>query len=58
VSPPAVIIRLEFERPPVVYADYLTEGDEVRMRDWLLVHPRWADLVNHAQELAAEAKAA
>jgi hypothetical protein len=58
MSAPCVVIRLEFERRPVVFADYLTESEEIRMADWLGVHGDYAELVARALELATEERAA
>jgi hypothetical protein len=59
VNPPAVVIRVEFERvEPVVFADYLDEGDELRMRDWLGRRPELSDLIRRALELADRERAA
>jgi hypothetical protein len=51
-NPPAVIIRLEFERPsPRIVCDYLHESDAVRMLDWLDAHPQLVALLEAAYEL-------
>jgi hypothetical protein len=58
VSAPALIIRIELERRPVVYADYLHEGEGLRMLDWLRHHPAQAELIERALELAKRERAA
>jgi len=55
VSPPATIIRIEFENTrPLVYADVLRESEQVRLDDWLRSQPRLLELVRHAIELERE----
>lgn len=58
MSAPAIVIRLELEEPLRVFAAWLCEGDELRMRLWLRDHPEHADLVARAMELAEEEPAA
>lgn len=55
---PAVLIRLELEAAPKVLIDALTEGESLRLEDWVSTHPDLAELVCRALELADEAKAA
>jgi hypothetical protein len=54
MSAPAIVIRLELERRPVVYLD--TEGDDeaARLNDWLAVTGQ-RELVDRAIELRAAA---
>jgi hypothetical protein len=52
MSGPAVLIVLVLEERPSVRIDALSEGDALRMSDWLAAHPRYADLVERAIELA------
>jgi len=59
VNPPAVVIRVEFERvEPVIYSDYLDEGDELRMAAWLERRPELAALISRALELVTTERAA
>ena len=59
MNPPAVVIRVEFERvEPVVYRDHLDDGDEQRMSAWLERRPELAELINLAPELVAAERAA
>jgi hypothetical protein len=58
MSGPAVVIRLELETTPRVIADYLSEGEERRMVDWLRAHPEQEDLVTRALEIARLGRAA
>jgi hypothetical protein len=59
VNPPAVVIRIEFERvEPVVFCDHVNEGDEARMDVWLGRHPELNDLIGCALELARRERAA
>jgi hypothetical protein len=55
VSTPAVVIRLEIERRPVVYLDTVSDGEETRLTDWLDAHPEQQALVDRALELRAAA---
>jgi hypothetical protein len=34
-NPPAIVIRLELERSPVVYVDAQHQGDVERLYDWI-----------------------
>jgi hypothetical protein len=57
--PPAVVIRLEFERSLLVYADCLDDGEEARPTVWLTeAHPEYGELAALAMELAERARAA
>jgi hypothetical protein len=59
VNAPAVIIRLEYEGPPVVYCDALHDGDEQRLAFWLVdTRPEYGELVARALELAERERAA
>lgn len=58
VSAPAVVIRLELERAPVLYFDCLNEGEEKRLHDWITARWKYAELVQQAAALILEAKAA
>jgi hypothetical protein len=49
--PPAVIIRIPFERGPQVLCDYLDEDAQARMLDWLIAHPELLRLIQEAIEL-------
>jgi hypothetical protein len=56
--PPAVVIRLEYERPPVVYCDALNDADELRLGFWLAeARPEYGELVSRALDLAARERA-
>jgi hypothetical protein len=48
---PAVIVRLELEAAPQVICDFLHEGDQSRMYDWLDAHPELRDMVCRAFQL-------
>lgn len=55
-TPPAVVIRLDFESPrPQVIRDLDEERDWPRMRDWLIAHPELRRLVLDAVALEREA---
>jgi hypothetical protein len=55
MNPPAVVIKIEFERlEPLVAADYISEEDQARMMDWLRQRPDLADLISHALDLEQE----
>jgi hypothetical protein len=59
VNPPSVHIVVEFERTePIVYADYLTDAEQVRMEAWLERRPELAALIGRAVELAERERAA
>jgi hypothetical protein len=59
VTAPAIVIRVEFERvEPVVFSDYLDDGDESRMAAWLDRRPELAALIERALELAEQERAA
>jgi hypothetical protein len=59
VTSPAVVIRFELERRPVVYVDALHEEDELRLRDWLdNGRPDLGALIDAAIELADETRQA
>jgi hypothetical protein len=59
VNPPAVVIRVEFERvEPVVYADYIDAADEARMAAWLERRPELAELIGRALEIVERERAA
>jgi len=57
-QPPVLLIRFEFEAPPRIVSICANEGEQRRLADWLLVHPRYADLIEAAYELEKEARAA
>ena len=57
MSAPAIVIRLELEAAPRIYADVLYEGDSDRLSLWLASMPRYADLFDEACRLAEEARA-
>lgn len=59
MNAPSIVIRVEFERvEPVVFCDYLDDGDDRRMVAWLGRRPELADLIAQAVALAQEARAA
>lgn len=58
MSPPAVIIRLEFEHSPAVVFDYLSGDEEQRMALWLAGHADYLELVDRALELCERERAA
>jgi hypothetical protein len=58
VNAPAVIIRLELEARPKLIADYLDDGEAVRMDEWLSQHPAYRQLVDDALRLAETERAA
>jgi hypothetical protein len=59
MNPPAIVIRVEFERvEPVVFSDTLDEGERDRLVAWLQRRPELHELVRRALELAQEARAA
>jgi hypothetical protein len=58
VSAPSVHIVLELEATPRVYCDYLHDGEEDRMRDWLAGHDDYLELIDRALELATRERAA
>jgi hypothetical protein len=47
-TPPAVVIRLEFERGPVVYNDTLGDWEASRLCDWITAHPDLVELLERA----------
>jgi hypothetical protein len=51
MSAPAIVIRLEIESSPVVYADVVSESEERRLGDWLASHPEQAELVRLAETM-------
>jgi hypothetical protein len=36
MSPPSLVVRVELEAQPVVVLDVTNEGEEQRLRDWLV----------------------
>jgi hypothetical protein len=56
VNAPAVVIRIELERRPVVYVEAGDDGEDARLRDWVTAHPRYAALVARARALELEAQ--
>jgi hypothetical protein len=55
---PAIVIRLELESAPRVFADCLDDGEEARLADWLAEHPAYVRLVEDAAALAKTRRAA
>lgn len=55
---PALLIRIELEAPPRLAVVCATEGDELRLRDWLGSHPDLLELADRALELACAAEVA
>jgi hypothetical protein len=51
VSAPAVSVVFGLEASPRVRLDYVDEGDEIRMLDWLEAHPEYLRLISLAMEL-------
>jgi hypothetical protein len=51
VSVPSVAIVFGLEESPKVRMDYVDEGDELRMLDWLEAHPEYLRLISLAMEL-------
>jgi hypothetical protein len=52
-QPPAIVIRLEFERPPLVFCDWRRDVDEHRLGFWLAEsRPDYGALVARALEPA------
>jgi hypothetical protein len=50
--PPAILIRIEFEASsPRVLCDYMNDGAERRMLDWLSGRPDLLGLIQNALEL-------
>lgn len=58
MSVPAVVIRLDLERRPVVFTDTRDEGEQARLSDWINASPDRLRLVRLALELAEERRAA
>jgi hypothetical protein len=58
MTAPAVVIRLELEARPLVYADALTDTDAARAWLWVNRDTRRRELVARALELAREERAA
>ena len=58
MTAPAVVIRLPLEGSLQIRPEWLHESDEARLFDWLEGHPELADLLRHALEVFAEARAA
>ena len=58
MSEPGIVIRLPLEGRPQVRFDVLSESEERRLADWLRSRQELAELVDHAVELATEARAA
>ncbi|MGD0713102.1 MAG: hypothetical protein ABSB24_02810 [Gaiellaceae bacterium] len=58
MSVPAVVVRFELERAPVVYSDATSESEAMRLADWLREHPDWFELLRRAREFATEQRAA
>jgi hypothetical protein len=56
VSAPAIVIRLELERSPVVVVDCLREDERLRLIDWIEAHPRYRAIVAAARALELEAR--
>ena len=54
---PAVVIRFPLEGGPQVRCDYLTDGAEARMLDWLEQRPELLRLIQAAIQLAAKGAA-
>jgi hypothetical protein len=53
MAPPSILIRLELERDrPMVVADALTDGEALRLRDWISRRPDLRELLLRALELA------
>jgi hypothetical protein len=50
---PAVVIRVPLEGPPEILHQFATEGEFVRLLDWLDDHPELFALVDHAARLRA-----
>ncbi len=55
---PSLVVRFPLEAPPRVEIEALYETDTARVVDWITAHPAWDALVQRAQELAEEARAA
>jgi hypothetical protein len=56
---PSVVIQIGYEdKAPVIYVIASTEGQELRMMDWVRSQEGLATLVHQALELAEEARAA
>jgi hypothetical protein len=51
MNPPAVSVVFGLEASPRVRVDYVDEGDEIRMLDWLEAHPEYLRLISLAMEL-------
>ena len=58
MNPPAIVIRLPLEGRPAVYTDTVDDEEAARLDWWLATRPEYAELVEEALRLAAEASAA
>jgi hypothetical protein len=58
MSAPAVVIRLELEAPPRLFADALGKNEWKRLSDWLSAHPRYLRLIQEAIALETEERTA
>jgi hypothetical protein len=58
VTAPSVHIVLELEAAPRVYCDYLHDGEDARMVDWLAGHDEYRELIDRALEVAERERAA
>jgi hypothetical protein len=57
MNPPAVSVVFGLEASPRVRVDYVDEGDEIRMLDWLEAHPVYLRLISLAMELVGVQRA-
>jgi hypothetical protein len=58
MSAPSLVILLELEAAPQLLCNYVDEGEERRLRQWLDAHPDLLELAVRALELRDELEAA
>jgi hypothetical protein len=53
-APPSLVIVLALEAAPRLFFDCMNEGEERRLREWLLAHEELLELAVRALELRDE----